>query len=597
MNRLTTLVLFVVVAALGYVAYQQTEREAENPLVQKGPLFPGVELRRVKSVRLENIRGSRHMRFERDASGRWFLTDPMQWPAEQGLMKKLEQVLERNQATPIPDALVADAEPSFDPPRGFLETEEVLESGETRRVRVELGKKDLDGARVYVRRDGKIYRTLRNAETLFNFAVTDFRSKNVFTMPPAGVVAVERVGGWYEEEAQESLGMRAAREGYGWRIESPARLQGDPVLFTLWVRFLSGMRAKRFTSDRPDMDLARFGLDQPWVTITLTNARGASQSVHFASFDGRIYARRAEEPTVYEIDVDDGQRIREPVTHFYDGAFARFDRVDLRHVFVRRGAGSLRLTKTGEDWTVAASSPTRAEYDAELPADDRAVEALLTAIEGAEVVRYFQDAPPADFFDEGAARDDGLWVQTTEGLVQGAAFAAPVRTPQGTELAPILRDQDSVVGSVDPAFAEIAGLDLVHFLDRNLWSLSNAALRVLTIEKDGAKRVFQRAAEYDWRPIDAKVPARELDVVLDHLLFLKAREHLAEGDRPALEDVVTVTFVDGRGERSVARIGRTDEGAVQVDVGAMRAVLRRPELHADLLEIVSRRPERAGAGG
>ena len=37
------------------------------------------------------------------------------------------------------------AEASFDPPRGFLETEETLESGETRRVRVEVGATDLDG--------------------------------------------------------------------------------------------------------------------------------------------------------------------------------------------------------------------------------------------------------------------------------------------------------------------------------------------------------------------------------------------------------------------------------------------------------------------
>ena len=597
MNRLTTLVLFVVVAALGYVAYQQTEREAENPLAEKVALFPGVELRRVKSVRRENIRGSRHMRFERDESGRWFLTDPMQWPAEPGLMQKLEQILRGNQATRIPDELVADAALLFDPPRGFLETEEMLENGETRRVRVEIGDKDLDGARLYVRREGTIYRTLRNVEPLLNFTVADYRSKSVFSMPSAGIVAVERVGGWYEEAAQETLGMRAFREGYGWRIESPVRVQGDPVLFTLWTRFLSGMRAKRFTSDRPGVDLKRFALDQPWVTITVTNARGATQSVHVSSYDGRIYARRAEEPTVYEIDSEDALRIREPVSNFYDAAFARFERANLRHVFVRRGSGSLRLTKSSEDWTVAASSPTRADYDAELPADDRAVDALLTAIEGAEVVRFFRDAPPADFFEEGSPSDHGLWIETTEGIVQGAAFADPVRTPQGTELAPMLRDQDSVVGAVDPAVAQLAGLDLIHFLDRDLWTLSNAAMRVLKIEKDGSERVFQRASEYDWRPIDAKVPARELDVVLDHLLFLKAGEHLAEGDRPALLDVVTVTFIDGRGDASVARFGRTAEGSVQVEVGAMRATLRRPELHADLVEIVSRRPDRSGAGG
>ena len=55
MNRLTPLVLLVIVLGLGFLAVRQTEREAETTSSAVVPLFPGVEIRRVRSVRIENI--------------------------------------------------------------------------------------------------------------------------------------------------------------------------------------------------------------------------------------------------------------------------------------------------------------------------------------------------------------------------------------------------------------------------------------------------------------------------------------------------------------------------------------------------------------
>ncbi|MEM6675954.1 MAG: DUF4340 domain-containing protein [Planctomycetota bacterium] len=589
MNRLTPIVLFVVVALLGYVAYRQTEHEEANPLDEVEALFPGVEMRRVTAVRLENLRASRHLRFERDSAGRWFITDPMAWPMEPGLAEKFDLIIRRNEAAPVPDALVEEASKSFEPPYGFFETEEKLEDGSVRRVRVEVGAVDLDGIRIYVRRDGRIYRTVRNIETLLKLTLADFRARNLFSMIPSEIAEIERVGGWYGEEAQESLGMLARLDGYGWRIERPDRAMGDPTLFALWGRFLSSMRSARFATDRPDADLTRYGLESPWLTVKITSGNGVTESLHVGSRDDRVYARRGERPTIHELDPNDVVRLREPVENFYESSFARVERSRLRHVFLGRGADSLRLTLDDETWTVAANGGE--EYSMELPADAGEVADLLSAIEGASVIRYFTDVATTDFFPDGPT-DRGIWIETIEGIVQGGSFADPVRTPQGTELVPLLRDGDSVVGSVDPAFAARVDASFDGFLSRDLWSLSNARQRGLEIEKDGAKRSFERANEYDWRPIDASVPARELDVVLDHLLFLKAERHLPEGGRPALLDVVQVRFVEQDGTQHVARFGRTAEGEAQVAIGPLRAVLKRPALYDDLLAIISRKPDR-----
>ena len=593
MSRLTPLILLAVVAVLGTFAYLQTEREGRS-LSDDGltePLFPGVDMGRISALRLEDIEGSLHLRFEKDRAGRWFITDPIAWPAEQNLVLEIEQVIERNRVVAVPAALAEQARSSFEPPEGFIEVEEALEGGEVRRTRVELGDVDLDGRRVYVRRDGRIYRTLRNFETPFTVGLNEYRSKRIFSIRPGEVVSIERVGGWYEDGDQQLLGMLAYREGRGWRIDSPARAVGDPALFTLWCRFLGRLDAKRFASDRPDVELSRFGLDAPWMSLSVTGASGVVQTVQFAAKDARVYCRRGEEDTVFEIDTDDLFRLREPVTSFLEPNFVRFEREGLTEVLLGRGERSVRLRAAGDGWTVAERREGSSDYSVEFAADRRRVEDLLTALEGAEVAQYFLDVEPGDFFPVGS-RDRGIWVETRDGLIQGGAFGEAVRTPEGTELVPLLRDGDDIVGGVDPAFAALVGTPLVDLLDRDLWTLSNARLRGLRIRRDGLDRSFNRADEYDWQPADAKVPARELDPVLDHLLFLRAERHVPEGEREPLEDVVEVRFTSGDGAVHEARIGRVASGEAQVQLGALRAVLQRQELHADLVAIMDRKPDR-----
>jgi len=595
MNRLTTLILLVAVLALGAVAYLQTEREA-----QTGPadgiseaLFPGVDRSRLAAIRLEDIKGSMHLRFERDVAGQWFITDPIAWPAEQNQVLEIVEVVLRNRVVAVPEALVEQASRSFEPPEGFIEVEEEIEGGEPRRTRVELGAVDLDGMRVYVRRDGKIYRTLRNFETPFTLGLNEYRSKRIFALRADEVVALERIGGWYDQGEQQGLGMRAFRAGAGWRIDAPSQAQGDPELFTLWTRFLNRLEAKRIASDRSDVDLALFGLDAPWMSISATSLSGVVQTIQVASEEGRVFCRRGEEKAVFELEPLDVLRLREPVTSFLEGQFVRFKRDELKEILIGRGARSVRLRPVGDGWSVSRRSEGVAEYSADLPGDRRRIEDLISTLEDAPVVQYFIDTDGSEFFPVGS-RDRGVWVETVDGLVQGGAIAKATRNAEGTEVLPLLRDGDKIMGALDPTFAEILELPFESLLDRELWTLSNVRLRQLRIQQDGRAREWVRANSFDWRPKGTKIPARELDPVLDHLLFLKAERHIAEGEREELLSPVEVRFVGGDGEVHEARFGRTASGEAQVQLGALRAVLSRQELLGDLQAIVDRKPDRPG---
>ncbi|MDG1490354.1 MAG: DUF4340 domain-containing protein [Planctomycetota bacterium] len=594
MNRLTTLLLFVVVLGLGGAAFLQTGREAKT-IPEDGlseALFPGVDRSRIAAIRLEDIKGSMHLRFERDVAGQWFITDPIAWPAEQNQVLEIVQVVLRNRVVAVPDALLEQARQSFDPPDGFIEVEEKTEGGEPRRTRVELGAVDLDGMRVYVRRDGRIFRTLRNFETPFTLGLNEYRSRRIFALRADEVVALERVGGWYDQGAQQNLGMRAFRSGAGWQIDAPSKALGDPELFTLWTRFLNRLEAERIASDRSEVDLARFGLDVPWMSISATSLSGVVQTIQISSEEGRVFCRRGEGKTVFELDPLDVLRLREPVTSFLEGQFVRFNREDLKEVLIGRGANSIRIRPEGDEWVVAKRSSGLPDYSTDLPGDRRRIEDLVSVLEDAPVVQYFIDTDGAEFFPVGS-RDRGVWVETRDGLVQGGAIAAATRNAEGTEVLPLLRDGDKIMGALDPAFDEVLGLSFESLLNRELWTLSNVRLRQLRIQQDGRAREWVRADSFDWRPKGTKIAARELDPVLDHLLFLKAERHIPEGEREELLDPVEVRFIGGDGKPHEARFGRTAAGEAQVQVGALRAVLARQELYGDLQAIVDRKPERS----
>ncbi|MEC7233138.1 MAG: DUF4340 domain-containing protein [Planctomycetota bacterium] len=585
MNRLTPLVLLVVVVGLGYLALQQSRMEADRTRSSEVErLFGDVDEDRLRSIRLEFIKGSRHIRMERDA-GRWFLTDPMAWPMDRGVLDKFLGVIARNGADPVLDALAAQVADSFEPPLGFIETTEELGDGSERRVRVEVGALDIDGLRIFVRRDGRVFRTIRNIESLFDFNAADYRSKRLFALQRGSVARVERVGGWDHGGGHQPLWMSAQGAGDRWEITSPIPCAGDPVVFAAWTSYLSAMRAKRFASDDPAPDLARFGLDQPWVTLRITNLRGLTQSLHLAATGGKVYARRDEQPTIYELDDETVPFVCEPLTNFIELRFMRLARSQISAVRIQGSAGDLRLTPGVDGWSVASAAES-GQWGPAYEVDPLVIKDLLSAAEEAEVTRSFIDLAADAFFPEGE-EETLFWIEGLGGERFGGRFGAARELPDGMEVVPYLRFRSGLGQAFPTEFGRLLDRPLEAYLSTALWSQPNTWLRSLTLEGGGRTARFERGDSFDWRVASTEQPARILDPVLEQLLFLKAEEHLAPGG-PALdlEDPVVVTFTDAERQEHVARIGR--QGAdVLVEVGDLRARLRPASLHRALMEILS----------
>ncbi|MEL6431594.1 MAG: DUF4340 domain-containing protein [Planctomycetota bacterium] len=590
MNRLTPILLVAVVGLLGWLALRQSEYEAENPLDQIELLFPDVDPARLVGLRLENIRDDGHFRFEHDGAGRWYLVDPMRWPADMAQLGEVLEVIQLSKAEPVPEALVEGAAASFEPPLGFIETRERMDDGTERLVRVEVGAVDLDGIRMFVRRDGRLYRSNRKIEYAFQIDLVDLREKRLF-VAGGSVVDIERIGGWPNEEELVPLGFRISAATGNWRITDPVQAPAEPNLVGAWLNYIRGLKADTFANDRPDADLSKYGLAPPSLTIRVTNTSGGGSTLNVGTTaNGGIFAQREGLPTVFRLDQAALPFLTESTSHFYDMALVRFAREEVVGLSMARGGLAMRFAPDRRErgkWLVHPLNVATGEKLAPRPADADRIERLLTELAKGELLDYVTTQPAEELFERDSATDTRVVLARTSDVPLEFRISADRVVRNGTELVPVYRTGDSLACVIAPELADLFVEPLEHYLDRYIWQLSNASLRKLELRLgDGEPRTWVRAQSYDWKREDTDEPARELDPVLDHLLFLRADRHLPSEERNQLTDPVSVRFTDEFGRTSEARVGRAPDGTVRIEQDAGQALAVRPELHADLLEVL-----------
>lgn len=589
MSPRTTVVLLLLVGVLAVLIWRQTEREDPNLGVQVVPLLEGLDTRRVTKLRVDNLERSLHMGLERDSGGRWFLVDPVAYPARPAMVDKLLAAL-RNDAFRVSAAELKAADTGLDPPRIVVEATEEMPGGAERQRTVEVGNEDLDGLRLYVRSEGQVRRTMRNIETSLELYVDDWRSRAVFELDPRTILEIDRGGAFYDSGVAEPLDFRAERRGASWLADRPARFHGDPLAMSSWAAGLANLAVERFVSDEESPDLTRFGLDAPWLRLRLVDRNSNEQSVLFAGKRGRIYAKREDLPNVWTIEDRDVQTLRQDPRVLFESHLATVFRHDVDELRVHGQEHVLRFLqdKAAKRWTVTyRSQGTDGAWTLERPANADVVDRVLSTFEQTEIVDYLWEEPVSDWFPEGAPRV-GLWLEAG-GLTHGGRLGPVHRTAGGTETRTFLRDGEDVVALLPLAVAELLDVDPLAAESLLLVELNEPRLRFLEIWLEGgaSRREFNRSVQGTWVYRDTPdLEAREILEILDQLVYLLADRHVPVAEAEELSGVVAVRL---RGEEEVLlEVGVTAAGEVRARIGARQSVLRSPDVHARLLEIASK---------
>ncbi len=577
----------LLVLLLGVAAWKQGQSEDPDFGQREFALFEGLDPRRVQSIRVDNIERSLHLGLAKDSQGMWTIVDPIAYPARRELVDSLLRAAS-NKAWPVPAGEQDPTITSLGSPRAVLELRELLEDGTERVHRANMGAVDLDQMRVFVQVGERTLRTMRSLEVALENDLTDWRDRQIFEVDGSTVVAISRRGFDYNGGQQVPLGLEVQRQETNWFVDRPVRVHGDPVALGAWAMRLSRIQAADFASDADPAPLERFGLNEPWFSLTLTDRRGEGQTVHFASRQGTYFCKRESQPYIWTVEGRDLAALFMDIKDLHDQSITRVFRREVEHVLMFIPDRSLRLSRApvGKSWKIEELDAA-GQWSGARPAEPLAVEAILSVLEQEQVHDYLWDQPVADYFDADNTKRRGVFVES-QGRRQGGWIGEAVESENGARLFAFLRERESVVGLVGSAVHELLEIDPLQLLSSFVYTLDEVRLKALTVSSDVEQRQYARSVQGTWIYPNAdptiRVEARELRLLMDHLTHLKAESHVA--GREVLTQVVQAKFLGVDGRWTEVQIGLAGDGQVRADFAGAQSVLAYPQLHAELLELL-----------
>jgi hypothetical protein len=235
----------------------------------------------------------------------------------------------------------------LDAPRATLKA---TASGQLAPVTLLIGSETASGRNAYVQRAGEPTVIVTAAAQAKRLAVgpAALRTREIFTFP------LEQVQGITVQRGKEAYEL--TREGEMWKLKSPTA-PTDVVAARALAADLSRLRAQKIVGAA---DAAKYGLDQPEVTVQFTvappapdtQAAGplaapASHTLKLATRDGTTYAQRDNDPTVFALD----ETVRKALTaELIDPRLFSFKPEEVQAVKIVGTGGTLELARVDKQW-------------------------------------------------------------------------------------------------------------------------------------------------------------------------------------------------------------------------------------------------------
>ncbi len=573
MSRLTIAVLLVLVAGLGFLAWRQVQQPDVSGV--DVPLFEKLDAGRVVKVHMENLERAEETTFERDKSGRWMITDPKLLPAQSNVIEQLVQTAVARRGTLVNASEVDLKKLGLDPPRMVL----ALYDEAGTRQQIDIGAVDPDQNRVNVLAHGQVLRAVRDFEVMLDLMPEDYQSKAATDVDPRDVVEMHRRGLVLEPGATEKtdVTLDALLEEGQWRATAPVVGLLDPTAMGLLLRGTAGLQFEHYT-DNGDASLATLGLDPPDLKFELGTVRGDTLVMRFGAKKSKVSdwwnGLTEGRNKVWSVPADVGFALATPVTDLLDKRLHRFKQADIDTVQLSTSTREVRLQKGVYGWNVAEASAGSRVFGPALPADAKKVSDFLIAIDKVEVQSFL--AGTAQLGDDEG--HDAIHVRS-KSTSAGGTFGKP-----GDEGGiRFQRDGETVVGIVESSVLELA-----RTLPQSLWSNSVADIAevdalMLTLKHKGDELVFERDKHGIWVRKGRVDAARELQPVLDPLVFLRASSFLESTEEP-LADPIEVHWLLSTAKKDlvIGVLEKAGKRQTVCDFEGRRSVLQRQDLH-DLL--------------
>ncbi|HUX00444.1 MAG TPA: DUF4340 domain-containing protein [Phycisphaerae bacterium] len=574
MRYSTTLALALAVLAVALAVYILRDRltgegTETEPTAGAVPLVEDLALADVSSAALAERRDGELVTKAAFAKtdGRWRILEPLQAPADDYEVERfLQAALEakvRQTFTPGPSASPggesaeagAEGRPrledlDLEPPAFRLTLQAVSAADRPERtVAVDIGRRGALGQGVYVRLDGGKQVAVLEDDGLLALAadkIETFRSRDISA--PAGdeIVRITLAG-----PAGAVRLDRSGEDAGRWVLAQPFAARADGEACAAILRQVTGLRVTEFVPSETE-DLARFGLEEPRLVVTLfkkapeeaakpEKSEGAAeeqvneekpaaepvvaQRLRFGTWADlkkkTVYLAAEDFPGAVTVDASALEPLEKSADELRDKHALVFNKQKVARIEVENSAGRFELAKTGTAWRLRAADRE------ETSADPDAVQRLLSAAEDLKILYFLSDEERNREFPNGLKAQGRLRLH-----VEGEA------APRGLDVGGTAESRTLLANVREPWIGRAAEKDLEFFqkgwlacLDRTVLAFNPKDVTRLAVRTADRTVRLERAGDA-WKivePTQADADPAFADGLLESLKNLRAEEWLAAG--------------------------------------------------------------------
>ncbi len=308
--------------------------------------------------KLSLVHGLEALTLEREGTGPWRLTSPIQAAADQTEASNLVEALASLRIERVVEKEAKD-------PKAYeIPTTEVSlwVKGQDAPVRLLVGMENPLDKSLFAQREGdpRLVLLASSLKTTLDRPVFDFREKEVFKFTAADVRSV-RV------KAKDAA-WQAAKEEAGWFLKAPVASLAAKAKIEALLESLSSLRAKAFVAEaKTAASLKEFGLDKPEFEVALS-LPSASQEIVFALHKAGENAYATASPSTKIVSFDAATLLADldrKADELREKKIADFYSWDADRISLKRDGVEIAAVKEksgdGDKWTL--EGPAKAEAD------------------------------------------------------------------------------------------------------------------------------------------------------------------------------------------------------------------------------------------
>jgi len=357
----------------GYLYYFEV-RQGKTRLAEeeRARLLFQVEPSRISALRLGPA-GGNPMALVRD--GHWRLTEPIQSPADEFVLRGLLATLAGLKTERQVEATAQDLRPyGLDQP-----TLHVAFEAEGRWHTVRIGAKTPVGDHFYASSDEetRVVLVAASQEAALNKSLLDLRGKEPFTLRSE---EIDRI----EISRSEGAFVLSRSEGKGWQASGDPAVKIKTAKVESLLNQVTSLHAGRF-AEEAEAARARLGLHPPRVRLTLSvKERRETLLVGAPGPNRGFYAKSDRLPGIFLVDEDALKKVPAGLGDLEDRTLLSFETEQVVKLRLKLGENVVELERRGETWA-------RSEGEGGKAPEGWRVNALLRR---AQDLEYLEPAAP-----------------------------------------------------------------------------------------------------------------------------------------------------------------------------------------------------------